>query len=135
MSELIIITNDNRGIDCAHIVKMIEDDKTWWSVHFKMSRIKWAIFTNQYYDEDIKKFGTNESKYKSITSIPKYSVWKNGKKIGPGLIRMTDEDNPFIFIPKTYKKGGNIAISRDYYIYDIDDEYNINDRAQMLFYQ
>ena len=135
MSELTIISNDNKGIDCAHIVKMTEDDKLWWTVHFKMSRVTWAIFTNNYYDEDIKKFGTDESKYKSITSIPKYSVWKNGNKIGPGLIRQTEEGKPFIFIPKTYKKGGSLAISRDYYIYEIDDDYNIDNKARMLFYQ
>ena len=70
-------------------------------------------------------------------------VLKNGKKIGVALPRITDEDEEkFLFLPKTYRSSWHTktdsekyAIMRNYYIYDIADDFTINDNALLLFYQ
>jgi len=48
----------------------------------------------------------------------------------------------FLFIPRTYKSkwradtnDKKYAVLRDYYIYDVDDDYIIQDDARLLFYQ
>jgi len=90
-----------------------------------------------YYDKDIEGFNNKDedNKYTSLHSIPKYHVYKDKVKLGPVLTRKTFEDKPFLFIPKTYKKGGKLAITKDYYIYDVDEEYKINEKATLIFYQ
>ena len=137
MYNKIYINESDTNIKAGDIKFILDKKCEYWRVYFSMSRIKWALFENNYYDKDIEKFNNKDenNKYTSLQSIPKYSVWKNGNKIGPGLIRQTEEGKPFIFIPKTYKKGGSLSISRDYYIYEIDDDYNIDNKARMLFYQ
>ena len=137
MNNRIIIDSNQNDIKAGHI-KYMEDEKyKYWRVYFNMSRIQWALFENDYYAKDIKNFNKKDkdNQYKSLNSIPKYHVYKNSTKLGPVLTRETFEGKPFLFIPKSYKKGGTVSIKRDYYIYDVDEEYNINEKATLLFYQ
>jgi len=137
MNKKIYINSDSTNIKAGDIKFMIDKKCEYWRVYFSMSRIKWALFENNYYDKDIEGFNNKDedNKYTSLHSIPKYHVYKDKVKLGPVLARKTFEDKPFLFIPKTYKKGGKLAITKDYYIYDVDEEYKINEKATLIFYQ
>ena len=137
MTKVIKIGNNEDGIDCAY-VHYIDDDKTpYWRVHFNMSRVHWALFENDYYDEDIKKFNEQDedNQYRTLQQIPKYHVYKNNIKLGPALPRMTADGKPFLLIPKTHKTNKTKYISRNYYLYDVDDDFNINEKGSLKFYQ
>jgi len=119
-----------------------EEDIEYYRASFP--RAKWAFFENDFYHEDIDTFNNGDnSHYKSLTSIPRYAIFKNKKKIGFALPRVSEFANmKFLFIPKTHKNkwrpdtnNKKYAVLRDYYIYDIDDDYVIQDDARLLFYQ
>ena len=129
------------------INKKNDDGEEVEYIRASFPRTKWALFENKYYNSDVKGFISQKKEtlehYQSITQIPKYVVLKNGKKIGVALPRITDEDEEkFLFLPKTYRSSWHIktnsekyAIMRNYYIYDIADDFTINDNALLLFYQ
>ena len=111
----------------------------------KFPRAKWAFFENEFYDDDIEKLksGQKLEHYKTVYTVPKYVIFKDGHKIGIALPRTNEQDKVnFLFIPNTYRSkwqtntnNKKYAVLRNYYIYDIDDEYIINDGARLLFYQ
>ena len=137
MYNKIYINESDTNIKAGDIKFILDKKCEYWRVYFSMSRIKWALFENNYYDKDIEKFNNKDenNKYTSLQSIPKYYVYKDNVKLGPVLPRKTIENKPFLFIPQTYKKGGKLLITKDYYIYDVDEEYNINEKAILIFYQ
>ena len=119
-----------------------EEDVEYFKASFP--RAKWVFFENDFYNEDVEQFNNGNTEfYKSLTSIPKYLIFKNKKKIGFALPRISEfADRKFLFIPRTYKSkwradtnNKKYAILREYYIYDVDDEYIIQDDARLLFYQ
>ena len=119
-----------------------EEDVEYFKASFP--RAKWVFFENDFYDEDVEQFNNGDTEhYKTFTSIPKYLIFKNKKKIGFALPRVSDfADRKFLFIPITYKNkwrtdtnDKKYAVLRNYYIYDVDDEYIIEDGARLIFYQ
>ena len=119
-----------------------EEDIEYYRASFP--RAKWAFFENEFYESDISTFnsGTNEH-YRTIYAIPKYTIFKKGKKIGIALPRVSEfADKKFLFVPNTYKQKWNVStnvkkysVLRDYYIYEVDDDYVIEDGARLFFYQ
>ena len=124
MTNVIKIGNNEDGIDCAY-VHYIDDDKTpYWRVHFNMSRVHWALFENDYYDEDIKKFNEQDedNQYRTLQQIPKYHVYKTNIKLGPALPRMTADGKQF----KDFFPQYNVVNFNDF---------NINEKGSLKFYQ
>ena len=110
----------------------------------RFPRAKLAFFENEFYSDDVEKLNNGEKleHYKKVHTVPKYTIFKNSRKIGIALPRTHEmNDVSFLFIPNTYKSkwqgthDKKYAVLRNYYIYDIDDEYVINDGARLLFYQ
>ena len=143
-------TNSSSTIIAGMINKIYQEDKDleYHECVFLNSKIRWLLFENEYYEDDVKDFtnGNEETKghYKSISSIPKYSIHKNKVKIGIMLPRIShsDDNRPFLFAPKTVitkmnKRRGlyPTKIGRDYFIYDVDEDYEIKENARLLFYQ
>jgi hypothetical protein len=110
----------------------------------KFPRAKWAFFENEFYNDDVEKLksGQKLEHYKTVHTVPKYTIFKNNHKIGIALPRTNPNlEVNFLFIPNTYRSkwqstnDKKYAVLRNYYIYDIDDNYVINDGARLLFYQ
>jgi len=132
------------GYICKHFKE--ETDKEYYQIIFPGNKIIWAFFENEHYEQNIEDFKENNDSikefFKARTCIPKYTIYRDKKKIGTALPRNAHEhdDKPFLYIPKTLKKRGKYsknrkAIGRNYYIFDVDDDYIINDSARLLFYQ
>jgi hypothetical protein len=108
----------------------------------KFPRALWALFLNEKYDDIIKRIDNEDidtlNFYKKKSFVPKYTIFKNNNKIGIAIPREPEENHRFLFIPNTYKgdkEKKDVSIHRDYYIFDIDEKYNIKDEARLIFFQ
>ena len=76
--------------------------------------------------------------YKHEFSIPKYKIYKNGVKIGFAFPRHAHkhDESPYLYVPETLRfnkrKYNKTGISRDFYIFDVDKQHTINDKAVLL---
>ena len=100
-------------------------------------RAKWLLVRNAMFEQNfIEKAEDNMHHSVSI-----YSVVKNNNKIGIALPRYDENDKPFLFIPKTYNKrrldkmNSRKTILRDYYIFDVNDDFEIDSDAKLTFFQ
>ena len=140
-------SNIGSSILAANIVKTKNDEgQEYYVANFPGGRVKWAMFENEHYDENVKQFenGDEEIKkfFKGPMTIPKYHIFKDTKKIGFALPRNAHnaDEEPYLVIPETLvanrTKMKNYGISRTYYIFDINENHIINDKnARLLFYQ
>ena len=140
-------SNIGSSILAAYIVKTKNDEGLeYYVANFPGGRVKWAMFENEHYDENVKQFedGDEEIKkfFKGPMTIPKYHIFKDTKKIGFALPRNAHnaDEEPYLVIPETLvanrTKMKNYGISRTYYIFDINENHIINDKnARLLFYQ
>ena len=105
----------------------------------KFPRGNWTFFFNKFRDETIARINDGDESeelqgYKgNINNVPVYSVYKNGRKASIALPRYTkEENNPYLFIPKN-KQPFKPGIIKNYYIFDVDDEFNIKHMASLMF--
>ena len=119
----------------GNIMQRIEDGQEYFAcgyikvhpeylVGYFMKRPQWLLYKNIYYDESMGDEFPNEH-YKSWTQVPKYAIKKNGRKAGSLFPRNTDEGRPFLFCPKSR------TIKMKYYIWDVDNAYNIQNYAKI----
>lgn len=135
------INKDTSSIFACYLVKTVTNDITYFKAQFP--RAHWAFFWRIDYEDAIDSIGTDISRYKSESSVPKYGIYKDGIKLGNAYPRISESDSKFLYIPKTYTKKDRAnrrrpkyKILREYYIYDINDNYEINEKdAKLLFYQ
>lgn len=111
----------------------------YFSAYFP--RAKWALFENEEYEKAIDKIEKKTKDafdyYKSKTSVPKYTIFKNSKKIGIALPR-ENELHKFLYIPHTYSnktKDKKYSILRDYYIFDVEEDFTIKENSRLMFFQ
>ena len=123
--------------------KVTKDDKEFVMVSFP--RTKWVMFENTHYYEDFESTQNGENEYyKHIHMIPKYAIWKNRKKVSIALPRIDGHDKPFLYIPRGWtnpmKTGTNkdrlkYALSKEFYIFNINEEFLIDEFAGVYFSQ
>ena len=107
----------------------------------KFARGYWTLFYNDYREQSIAqiKDGDKEAKpfHGRTDNVPVYNIYRQNRKIGFALPRVahTEKKQKYLYIPKTTKLNQRIKISRPYYIFDVDDEYNIKHMARLLFRQ
>ena len=117
----------------AHV--RIENDQGWFScgilkthvdyiVAYFNKRPKWLLNENLYYNESMQDDFPNEH-YKAPHNVPKYTIMKDRRKAGKFFPREAENGHKYLFSPKTK------AIKTAYYIFDVDDNYNILDNAQI----
>ena len=115
-----------------------------YEVNFVTSKIKWFLLNNKHYFDVLKKIDEGDEEtlkhYKCKQTVPKYSIFKDGKKIGIALVRSSpvNSDREYLFIPKTFKVGTNpkYKVNRDYIITMIDPHsLNIWHDAELMYYQ
>ena len=140
-------SNIGSSILAANIIKTKNDEGLeYYVANFPGGRVKWAMFENEHYDENVKQFedGDEEIKkfFKGPMTIPKYHIFKDTKKIGFALPRNAHnaDEEPYLVIPETLvanrTKMKNYGISRTYYIFEVNENHIINDKnARLLFYQ
>ena len=141
MSHIIL---DSHGLNSVAHLKHVENDKGGYHIAI-FPKTKWLLFENHTYYGDVESTEDGENEYyKSIHMIPKYHVMKNRVKISMALPRLDINNEPYLFIPKTNKysqrkiigtKRDKIkySITKNYYIFDVDDEYVIHDNAKLFF--
>ena len=100
-------------------------------------RAKWLLTRNFMFEQNfIEKQETNMHH-----TVPIYNVIKNTSKIGIVLPRYDENDKPFLFIPRTYNKqrldkmNNRKTILRDYYIFEVNDDFEIYSDAKLTFFQ
>ena len=119
------------------------DNKKFFIANFT-TKVKWALFPNEYYQSDFETTSKGENKYyKHIAEIPKYSVCKNGEKISVALPRLDTNDEKFLFIPKgrtirpeltgTPREKFKYALTKTYYKFNVTDEWEIINDTQIYF--
>ena len=140
-------SNIGSSILAANIIKTKNDEGLeYYVANFPGGRVKWAMFENEHYDENVKQFedGDEEIKkfFKGPMTIPKYHIFKDTKKIGFALPRNAHnaDEEPYLVIPETLvanrTKMKNYGISRTYYIFEVNENHIINDKnARLLFFQ
>tara|TARA_R110002020_G_scaffold181370_3_gene376260 strand:+ start:7132 stop:7560 length:429 start_codon:yes stop_codon:yes gene_type:complete len=131
----------NRAGMCR-VIKNEEEGKDYILGVFP--RTKWVIFKNKTYYDDVETAESGENEYyKHVSFVPKYVIHKNGKKVSMALPRLDVRGKPFLFIPKgitnkpalvrTKRDKYKFALTKPYYIFNIDEEYNINENADIFF--
>jgi len=106
----------------------------------KFARATWYLHLNTTYKENVKdvESGNNEY-YKSTSSVPLFTIHREFRKIGYAFPRVTKETNTnFLFIPKTSNKMlfmGNKGVSKQYYIFDVDDDHMPKYKAKLMFFR
>ncbi len=128
------IGNKSSSIFACNLVKQKTSDNIEYYLA-QFPRAHWALFWNVDYQNSIDSVGTDIARYKSVSSIPKYGIYKDYIKLGNAYPRQADNGDNFLYIPKTYTKKDRAHFSksryrilRDYYIYDINDNYEINEK-------
>ena len=118
-----------------------------YEVRFITSKTKWFLVHNKFYFDVLKgiKNGDEETlkHYKTKEIVPKYSIFKDGKKIGIALVRHNplNLESEYLFIPKTRNRHGvrtdpKHMIHRDYLITQVNPGIlTIWDSAELLYYQ
>ena len=121
--------------------------KGGYEVEFITSKTKWFLVNNKFYFDVLKgiKNGDEEilKHYKTKETVPKYSIFKDGKKIGIALVRRNplNLESEYLFIPKTRNRHGvrknpKHRIHRDYLITQVNPgALTIWDSAELLYYQ
>jgi|TARA_R100000789_G_scaffold100186_1_gene109140 hypothetical protein len=125
----------------VHVIKRKDEgedkDLDYHMVLLPGTQIVLILFENTHYHEDVDTVSNGDTTYyKTITSIPKYGVHKNNKKVSSALPRLDMHEQPFLFIPKGHKRMGKInrnALQRNYYIFSLDDEYHITEKSSLFF--
>ena len=130
MTERIIIDDSSRYIKAGNAIKRHSDTVkinkgVFYSIKF--ARIYWAVFKTKTFDDTLKSYYKNGSTRKAL-----YSIMKNHQSFGN-------------FIPCTVKHGknkGNMFLlstyignrhCRHYYIFDVDENGVIADKAPVYF--
>jgi len=136
--------NLSSSIKAAHIKKQYHEERKldYHQAIFPGGRIIWGIFLNKYYDEELEGVRNGDEKhtehYKHEFSIPKYKIYKNGVKIGFAFPRHAHkhDESPYLYVPETLRfnkrKYNKTGISRDFYIFDVNKQHTINDKAVLL---
>ena len=100
-------------------------------------RAKWLLVRNAMFEQNF----IDKTEKNMHHTVPIYNVIKNDKKIGIVLPRFDDNDKPFLFIPRTYNKrrldrmNSRTTILRDYYIFEVNDDFEIDSDAKLTFFQ
>ena len=100
-------------------------------------RAKWLLVRNAMFEQNF----VDKIEKNMHHTVPIYNVIKNDSKIGIVLPRYDDNDKPFLFIPRTYNKrrldrmNSRKTILRDYYIFDVNDDFEIDSDAKLTFFQ
>ena len=143
MTEIIDLTN-NEFSGMVHVNRIMQSkDENRMTVKFP--RTFRTFFKNDWREQSIKMIDDGHKDAESFhgrkDNVPVYNIFKyHGKesfKIGFALPRLTktDKRKKYLYIPKTTKPNQRVKISRAYYIFDVDDDYNINNRARLMFQQ
>jgi len=127
----------------VHVVKRKDEgedkDLDYHMVLLPGTQIVLIFFENTHYDEDLDDVLKGDTTYyKTLTSIPKYTVHKNNKKVSSALPRLDIHESPFLFIPRGHKKMGKrsksrYTLQRNYYIFSLDDDYHITEKSSLFF--
>ena len=117
--QRIIINEGQQSFNAGEIRK----HKDRYIVYFN-KRPLWLLLRNIYYHETMKDEFPNQH-YKSKQQVPIYSIMKNGKKTGSLFPRIADNGQSFLYCP--IQKG----IKKEYYVWDIQDDYIIRDKANI----
>ena len=132
----IIKINETGLVSTNQIFKTKDKEKFM----IKFPRGFWNLFYNKYRDETIERFNDGDESdemkgyHSNVNNVPVYNVYKNGKKASIALPRYTKEENkPFLLIPKMNKGLVRSPIAKNYYIFDVDDDFNINHMAKLMF--
>ena len=130
------------GLNSAAVCRAVENDKGGYILAV-FPRTRWVLFKNTHYYNDVANAESGDSEhYKHISMIPRYHVHKNNTKVSMALPRLDRANEPFLFIPKNInnkklvrskKDKLKFSLTKNYYIFDVDDEYNINDNAKIYF--
>jgi len=106
--------------------KKSEDGKKDIIVCTLKSGNQWLFLSNENYKENVEDSKTTKEFYKSPHQVPKYSIYKSSQKIGVAMPRefLTSK---FLYIPKPGKERKN------FYVFDVDNDYNINKDARLMF--
>ena len=137
------IVMNSDGFNVAATCKKVENDKGGYILAV-FPRTRWILFKNHNYYEDVETTSNEENEfYKSIHMIPKYHIHQNNKKVSMALPRLDKAGKPYLFIPKglinkpqlvmTKRDKYKYSLTKEYYVFDVDDEYNINDNANIFF--
>ena len=100
-------------------------------------RAKWLLVRNAMFEQNF----IDKTEKNMHHTVPIYNVIKNDSKIGIVLPRFDDNDKPFLFIPRTYNKrrldkmNSRKTILRDYYIFEVNDDFEIDSDAKLTFFQ
>ena len=113
-------TIDKRYISCGKVNKSASGNNF---VGYFRNKPLWLFMENGYYDKSIKLEFPNEF-YKNISCVPKYSIHKNRKKVLNFFPRETEKGDKYLF---------GILKNKKYYIWDVDEKYNINKFAIIYF--
>ena len=139
MTEVIDLTSSElKGMIHTNRIMQTKDDNR---LVIKFARGFWTLFFNDYREQSIKQVedGDKEAKpfHGRTDNVPVYNIFRDNRKIGFALPRIahTEKQQKYLFIPKTTKPNQRIKISRPYYIFDVDDDYNINNMARLMFRQ
>lgn len=139
-------TEITSGFNKAAVAKKITKDyegemRTFIMVIFP--RTRWVMYENTHYYEDLESTESGENEYyKHVHMIPKYSVFKNREKVSIALPRVDQNDKPYLFIPKGWKKGvhklsnkdrSKYSLSKEFYIFNINEEFLIEEYADIYF--
>ena len=103
--------------------------------HFKTQRASWLFLKNPGFLDSMKEALAGVSEYyKTEWMVPKYSIFKDNKKFTTALPRIDKEGegDPFLFIPKWSMQGDHT--NKNFYIFRVDNEFNIEDSAPILFH-
>ena len=133
--------NLNSSIKAAFINKQYHEERKldYHQAIFPGGRVIWGIFLNTYYDEELEDVRNGDSEhYKHEFSIPKYKIYKSGVKIGFAFPRYAHKHNeePYLYVPETLRfnkrKYNKPGIGRDFFIFDVDKQHTISDKAVLL---
>ena len=120
------------------IAKAIELDVNGYQNYVVLfPRAKWLLVRNAMFEQNF----VDKTEKNMHHTVPIYNVIKNDSKIGIVLPRYDDNDKPFLFIPRTYNKrrldrmNSRKTILRDYYIFEVNDDFEIDSDAKLTFFQ
>ena len=122
---VLIKTNEYGHMNVGDVYPAKKKSKMDASIQF-YTGVKWALFRNNYYEENIKEEFPNEF-YNHKTSVPVYGIFKDSVKIGSLYPRETE--NGFKFIVSIHEKRNTKTMKKYNQYYYIstgfDEDYNI----------
>lgn len=129
---------NQKALGYIKIAKALELDANGMQNYVVLfARAKWLMVRNTMFEQNyIEKKESN-----THTSVPIYSIIKNSDKIGFALPRYDENNKPFLFIPKTYnnrrmgKMNHRKTILREYYIFEVNADFELYDDASLTFFQ